>query len=110
MPSQRNILIDTYIKSQFNYYPLICMFCNRSYKINNIRNRALRLKLNNHSDSFSELLSISKDTTIHQRCINFLMVEVYKLLHSDSPEIMNEIFGLNLYFFLKTFIEIMDYH
>ena len=96
MPSQRNILIDTYIKSQFNYCPLIWMFCNRSSmnKINKIHERTLRLKLNNHSDSFSELLSISKDTTIHQRCINFLMVEVYKFLHSDSPEIMNEIFTI----------------
>ena len=39
MPSQRNILIDSYIKSQFNYCPLIWMFCNRSSmnKINQIR-------------------------------------------------------------------------
>ena len=101
MPDQRNILIDSYIKSQFNYCPLVWMFCSRSSirKINQIHERTLRLKLNNYCDTFTELISISNETTIHQRCINFLMVEVYKVLNGHTPEIMKEIFTIqrNIY-------------
>ena len=33
------------------------------------------------------------DISIHQRCINSLLTEVYKYIHGLSPEIMNEVFS-----------------
>ena len=35
----------------------------------------------------------SGDISIHQRCINSLLTEVYKYIHGLSPEIMNEVFS-----------------
>ena len=65
-----------------------------SRKINKIHERALRLIFNDYSSEFSELLFISNDVSIHQRCIYILMTEVYKYLNGLSPDIMNEIFLL----------------
>ena len=90
------LLVNSFIKSHFNYCPLIWMFCNRTSmnKINKIQERTLRLTLNNYSDNFNDLLLISNEMSTHQRCINFLLVEVYKFLNGFSPDIMNEIFSI----------------
>ena len=57
------ILVNSFIKSHFNYCPLIWMFCNRTSmnKINKIQERTLRLTLNNYSDNFNDLLLISNE-------------------------------------------------
>ena len=71
------------------------MFCYRQimYKINKIQERSLRLLLKNYKDDLQDLLRSSGDVSIHQRCINFLLTEVYKYIHGLSPEIMNEVFS-----------------
>ena len=63
------------------------------HKMNKIRKQSLRLLLENYKDDFQDLLRSSGDTSIHQRCINSLLTEVYKYIHGLSPEIMNEVFS-----------------
>ena len=77
---------SSFIKSHFNYCPLTWMFFNRTSmnKINKIQERTLRLTLNNYSDNFNDLLLISDEMSTHQRCINLLLVEVYKFLNGFS--------------------------
>ena len=89
-----NLLTTSFIKSQFNYCPLIWMFCSRSSmnKINKIHERAMRLVLNDYFSDFQHLLNLSNDISIHQRCINFLMTEVYKYINGLSPDLMNDVF------------------
>ena len=41
--------------------------------------------------SLSRSLEVLWSLSIHQRCINFLLTEIYKYIHSLSPEIMNEV-------------------
>ena len=55
---------------------------------------SLRLILNDYESSFDSLLSTLNEKTIHQRCINVLLTEVYKYLNSYSPDLMNEVFYL----------------
>ena len=88
------LIIIAYIKSLFNYCPLLWMFCYRRiiYKINTIYERSLRLLLKNYKDDFQDLLRSSGDISIHQKCINSLLTEVYKFIHGLSSEIMNELF------------------
>ena len=104
--NQRNLLVNSFINSNFNYCPLIWMFCDHgsNNKINRIQERAMRLTLNNYDVSFKELLALSNEPSTHQRCINFLMIEVYKFLNGLSPPIMSEILFLrqNVYN-LRTF-------
>ena len=81
------LIVNAYIKSLFNYCPLVWMFCYRRimHKMNKIHERSLRLLLKNYKDDFQDLLRSSGDISIHQRCINSLLTEVYKYIHGISP-------------------------
>ena len=57
--------------------------------MNKIFERSLRLLFENYKDD----LRSSGDISIHQRCINSLLTEVYKYIHGPSPEIMNKVFS-----------------
>ena len=87
-------IINAYIKSLFNYFPLVWMFCYRGimHKMNKIHERFLRLLLNNYKDDFQDLFRSSGDISIHQRCINSLLPEVYKYIHGLSPETIERSF------------------
>ena len=83
------------MKSLFNYYPLVWMFCSQRimHKVSKIHKRSLRLLLKNYKDDFQDLLRFSGDISIHQRCLNSSLTEVHKYIHCLSPEIMNEVFS-----------------
>ena len=57
------------IKSQFNFCPLVWMFCSR--KLNNMVNkaqeRALRLTYKDNENNFQTLLNENNETFAHQR-------------------------------------------
>ena len=42
--------------------------------------------------SFSELWKIDKSVTIHQKNLQHLLIEIYKVKKGISPTILNEIF------------------
>ena len=95
-PYQRYLLVNSYIKSQFSYCPLIWMFSSRksNHRINKIHERSLRIILNDYFSSFEDLLTVLDEKTIHQRSINLLLIEVFKYLNNLSPKLMNEVFQL----------------
>ena len=94
-PEQHVLIIIAYIKSLFNYFPLVWMFCYRGImdKMNHIPKRSLPLLLKNYKNDFQDLLRSSSAIFIHQRCINSLLIEVYKYIHGLFPEIMNHVFS-----------------
>ena len=53
---KRRILYKTFIESQFNYSPLIWMFCSRKLntKINKLQERSLRLVYNDYHSFFTK--------------------------------------------------------
>ena len=57
---KKQLLFNSFIKSQFNYCPLIWMFCSRKQnrKINSIHERALRIIYQNHTSSYCDLLQL----------------------------------------------------
>lgn len=71
------------------------MFCLKTSlkKMDKIHERSLRLVLDDYSSDFNDLLTLS-NMSIHQRCINFLMTEVFKYLNGLSPDLMNDVFVL----------------
>ena len=77
----------------FSYCLLVWMFCYRRimHKMNKIHEWSLRLLLQNYKDDFQDPLRFFGDISIHQRCINSLLTEVYKYIHGLSPEIINEV-------------------
>ena len=92
--NKRRILMKSFIISQFNYCPLISMIHNRGLnnKINHIHERALRIACNEYSSSFVDLLNKDKSVTIHQRNLQQLAIEIFKVKIGIAPIIMNEIF------------------
>ena len=74
-------MIKSFIISQFNYCPLIWMIHNRGLnnKINHMQQRALRIVYNDCSSSFEGLLNKGKSVTIHQRNLQQLAIENFKV-------------------------------
>ena len=92
--NQAQMLIRSLIMSQLCYCPLIWMWHSR--KINNLINKlhecALRLVYNDKSSSFRELLERGKSFTIHERNIQVLLTEIFKVKSRVASEVMTEIF------------------
>ena len=91
---KRQIILKTFIESQFSYCPLIWMFCSRTMnrKINHIHERALRLVYRNYSSTFEELLKMDNSLSFHHRNIHQVAIEMYKVKTELSPPFMSEVF------------------
>ena len=78
------------MKSQISYCPLIWMFSSRQSdnRINKVRESSLRLITNDENSSFETLLQNNKDITVHQRNLQILMTEVYKIIKREAQAIM----------------------
>ena len=70
------------------------MFLSR--KANNliyeVQERALRLITNDYQSSFNILLDMCNEFSIHQRNLQTLVIELYKIVHQIAPPIMNSLF------------------
>ena len=91
------VLMKAFIESQFSYCPLIWMFHSRylNNKINKIHERALQLVYRDYNASFQQLLDMDNSVSVHQRNLQRLAVEMFKIKNNFSPSIMNTIFPLN---------------
>ena len=81
------------IKSQFTYCPLVWMFCFRQSNnlINKVHKRALKLIYQGNCN-FEVLLEKQLDFSIHQRNLQVLMTEIYKIVNGIALPIMNSLF------------------
>ena len=92
--NKKIILLKTFIESQFSYCPIIWMFCSRKMnrKINHIHERALRLVYNDYTTTFGDLLKRDKSVSIHHRNIQYVAIEMYKVMNDLSPQFIKYIF------------------
>ena len=91
---QRKTIINSFILSQFGYCPLVWMFHSRELnnRINRIHERSLRLVYQDFESSFENLLKMDESFTIHERNIQSLCIELYKVAYGISPKIMRLVF------------------
>ena len=94
---KRRMTMKVFIASEFGYCPLVCMLHNRKLnsRVNKLHERALRIVYQDYASSFTELLKKDNSTTIHNRNIQFLTIELFKVKNGLSPPFMNEIFVEN---------------
>lgn len=87
-------LSNAFILSNFNYCPLLWMFCKKSSNdmLNTVHKRALRAVTGDYAASFDELISNTSDKSIHQRSIIVLLTEIYKCQSDDHPDIVRSLF------------------
>ena len=92
--NKRKTICTTMVKSQLNYCPLVWMFCPRrsSNLINKVQERALRITYNDQLTDFKSLLSNHNEITLHQRNLQVLMTEIYKIISHIAPPIMSSLF------------------
>ena len=92
--SQRRVIMKSFFESQFGYCPLVWMFCRRKLnsRINKLHERAL--VYDDHSSTFQDLLIFDGSFTIHERNIQILAIEIFKVIRNKAPDIMKEVFIL----------------
>ena len=73
----KTFLKSSFIKSQFNDCPLICMFCSKKalHRLNNKHERFLRLTYRDYVSNF---------ITLNQKCLEPPMKEIYKHLNGSK--------------------------
>ena len=92
--SEKNLLFNPVVKSQFNYCPLVWMFCSRrsNNMINKVHERALRALLGDDLSDFESLLHNNKAECSHYKNIQSLMIEMFKIKNESAPPIMDSVF------------------
>ena len=79
---EKKLVFSAVIKSHFSYCPLIWMFSSRRSHnlINRIHGRSLRIVYNDTSSTFQELLQRNRSVSIHNKNIQTLTTEVFKVV------------------------------
>ena len=92
--AKKRILMNAFFKSQFSYCPLVWMSHSRANnsKINRLHERCLRKIYSDKQSSFEELLEQDGSVSIHQRNLQVLTTEMYKVRKGLSPAIITELF------------------
>ena len=87
-------LCNAFILCNFNYCPLIWMYCSKGLnkKINTVHKRALRIITGRYADSFEDVLSSLNQLTIHERNTVALLTEIRKCFSGAYPEIVSSLF------------------
>ena len=80
--------------SPFAYCPLVWMFCSRQADnlLNATHFKALRVRFNDFTSSFDNLLKKSESISIHTKNLQLMLSKVYKTLNHLNPPMMWEFF------------------
>ena len=88
--------MKAFINSQFGYCPLVWMCHSRrlNHRINRIQERSLRIVYDDAISSYEDLLRLDDSVTIHEKNIQALVTEMFKVVKGIGPDIMNDVFQL----------------
>ena len=88
--------MKAFITCQFSYCPLIWMLHSRTLnnRINNIHERALRLTYKDNKSSFKQFLEKDHFVKVHQKDLQVLVTETFKVKSNLAPDIMKDVFAL----------------
>ena len=95
---KRRMTMKAFIASEFGYCPLVWMFHSRKLnsRVNKLHERTLRIVYQqDYASSFTELLEKDNAATIHNRNIQLLATELFKVKNGLSPPFINKIFVEN---------------
>ena len=87
---QRKVLMKSFIESLFGCYRLT-WFSMVNNKINHLHKRSVLIVHKDNNNSFKELLKNDNSFTLHQRNIQSLAIELFKVKENLSNTIMNDI-------------------
>ena len=87
-------VMKVFILSQFNYCPLLWMFCERRFnnKIYHLHEMALRIPYKDNNSDFTSLLQKDNALKIHTKNLQILMTKIYKTHNNLNPALTEDIF------------------
>ena len=108
--SEKKMIFNALIKSQFSYCPLVWMFCSRQTNnmINKIHERSLGIVLTDHFSDCETMLLNMNDITTHHRNIQILMIELFKIKDDLSPPIMDSLLNRGTIYY--NFRNLQEFH
>ena len=88
--SKMKLLLESFVKSQFSYCPLVWMFSNRAMnaRINKLQERSLRILYRDDESTFEELLVKDNSITVHDQNIKLLALEMFKVKNDIQPNVL----------------------
>ena len=91
---KRRVLIKAYFESQFKDCPLVWMFRGRQVnnKINHLHERALRMIYEDSTFLFETLLEKDMSFSVHDRNIEQLVLEMFKVAEGLAPTTILRLF------------------
>ena len=86
--------MKAFIASKFGYCPLVWMFHRKKLnsRVNKLHERALRIVYEDYASLLIELLKKDNSTTTHNRNIQLLATELFKVKNGLYPLFKNEFF------------------
>ena len=89
--------MTAFIASEFGYCLLIWMFHSRKLcsQVNKLHETALRIAYQDYASSFTEPLENDNSPTVHNKNIQLLATELFKVNNGLLLSFMNEIFVQN---------------
>ena len=64
-------------------------------KINKLQERSVRIVYEEYTSSFDNLLKKDKNKTTHQKNIEKLTIQMYKIKNNTAPKIVSGLFPVN---------------
>ena len=85
---QIRLIMNSFVICHFSYCPVVWMFHSQKLnaRINRLREWSLRVVYRDFDSSFEELLTRDSSTTLHQRILQKLMTEIFKVKTGIAPE------------------------
>ena len=82
-----SLLYNSFILTNFNYCPLIWIFCGKTAneEVNRVHKGALRVLLNDYDSTFEELLHRNEEVTIHVKICKNLCYRYTNVLPLATP-------------------------
>ena len=91
-PENKLLIYKSFIKSNFNYCPLVWHFCSKTDtdKLEKLQHRALKIAYSDFNTDYETLLHKANMPTLHQSRIRTIALEAFKCLHKLNPAYLHD--------------------
>ena len=95
--TKKRLLMNAFFKCQFSYCPLIWMFhsMHLENKINRLQERCLKIVYTDTYSTFEDLLVFDGSIKFHERALQLLAIELFKVASCQASNVLKEIFPQN---------------
>ena len=96
-PKSKNVICNSFIRSNFEYCPLVWHFCGKTNnnKLGKIQEQSLRILHDTYELSYEELSNKNGSSTLLLHRLKLLIVETYKSFQCINANCLHGVFKFN---------------